>query len=79
MRALLGRYEQAQKAWYTHVLKSGPPLDPSLSRRLADDEGGLRWGTKLRCLGARPWAEVEAERAREKAALAEEEARKGGG
>ena len=43
-----------------------------------DDEGGLRWGAKLRCLGARPLAEVEAERAREKAALAEEEATKGG-
>ena len=54
-------------------------LSGLVTTKIDDDEGGLRWGTKLRCLGARPWAEVEAERAREKAALAEEEARKGGG
>ena len=53
-------------------------LSGLVTTKIDDDEGGLRWGTKLRCLGARPWAEVEAERAREKAALAEEEARKGG-
>ena len=54
-------------------------LSGLVAAKIDDDEGGLRWGSKLRCLGARPWAEVEAERAREKAALAEEEARKGGG
>ena len=56
-----------------------PAPAPTEVIEIDDDEGGLRWGSKLRCLGARPWAEVEAERAQEKAALAEEEARKGGG
>ena len=64
-------FEQFDPSNWYHPLAFGTEPD--------DDEGGLRWGSKLRCLGARPWAEVEAERAREKAALAEEEARKGGG
>ena len=54
-------------------------LSGGVAAYIDDDEDGLRWGTKLRCMGARSWAEIEAERAREKAALAEEEARKTGG
>ena len=53
-------------------------LSGVVAARIDDDEGGLRWGTKLRCLGARPWAEVAEEQAREKAVREEEEAVKGG-
>ena len=53
-------------------------LSGIVAARIDDDEGGLRWGTKLRCLGARPWAEVAEEQAREKAVREEEEAVKGG-
>ena len=31
-------YEQAQKAYYAARHRAAPPLDPSLSRRLAEDE-----------------------------------------
>ena len=33
-------FVQAQKAYYAARHGSAPPLDPSLSRRLADGEGG---------------------------------------
>ena len=31
--------EQAQKAYYKHARGGSAPLDPSLRRRLADDDG----------------------------------------